>query len=283
MSLLNPFTWFAKKKKLKNDDEGDTSKSATPKYKIVLLEGLGKQARIVRKFEAERFIDEDDHVVYLRNVKLKFFEIFPEDERSAIDLTIPEIDKKLQEIQKLLKSKKLMDEKKLNPKNLEYDQMRYSAQKRALSYGSDASYILFDESSAPTFYYLRKGSTFYPTKWDLDTSTVYAASDNKKKKSTIALRNKENKYKTKRFVETATLILLLIVVVIAAVEVWGAAKMFGSYDDSEIAKIKRACVEDVIAASDKLEQSANSIAKITDKIEAQITKPDVVIAGIAPK
>lgn len=276
--------WFFKKKqKLKADDEGDTSKAATPKYKIVVLESLGKQTREVRRFNAERFIDETDNVVYLRNEKLKFFEIFPEDEPQKIDLSIDEIDKKLEEIQDYLKSPKKMKDKGLNPKNLEYDQMKFGAQKRALSYGTDASYISFDQQSSPTFYFLRKGSTFYPFKWDTDTSTVYAASDNKKKKSTIALRNKENKYKTKKFVETSTLIFLLIVIVVGLVEIWGAAKLFKSYDESEIAAIKRACVEDVVVASEKMEQSANAISRITDKIENQINKPDVVIEGIAPK
>ena len=278
--MINP---FKKKNKLKKDDEGDTSKASTPKYKIVLLESLGKQTREVRRFDAQRFIDETDNVVYLRNEKLKFFEIFPEDEPQKIDLTTEEIDRKLEEIQKLLKSPKVLKEKGLNPKNLEYDQMKFGAQKRALSYGTDASYISFDQFSAPTFYFLRKGSTFYPFKWDTDTSTVYAASDNKKKKSTIALRNKEHKYKTKKFVETSTLIFLLIVLVVGLVEIWGATKMFKSYDDSEIAAIKRACVEDVVIASEAIEKSAKSVSSITDKIAAQINKPDVVIAGITPK
>ncbi len=275
--------FFKKKNKIKADDEGDTSKVSTPKYKIVVLESLGKQTREVRRFSAERFIDETDNVVYLRHEKFKFFEIFPEDEPKKIDLSTEEIDKKLEEIQRLLKSPKTMKEKGLNPKNLEYDQMKFGAWKRALTYGTDASYISFDQQSSPTFYFLRKGSTFYPFKWDTDTSTVYAASDNKKKKSTIALRNKENKYKTKKFVETSTLIFLLIVIVVGLVEIWGAAKLFKSYDESEIAAIKRACVEDVVVASEKMEQSANAISRITAKIESQINKPDIVIEGIVPK
>ncbi len=289
-------SWFKKKEEKKveepidiqdsNFGREDTSKKTTKssaKYKVIIKESLGKTTRTVRTIEAERFIDEDDNVVYLRNVKEKFFEVFPEDQKDIIQLTDEELHKKIEEIKALLRKPKVIKDKELNPHNLKGDLLKYQAQKRSLKYGDDASYVSWDEHGKPEFYYLRKGSTFFPMKWDVDTSTIYTASDNKKKKSVLLLRNKENKYATKKFVEITTIVFLIILVVVGIVEIWGAAKMFSSYDESEIAAIKRACLNDMLETSKAIQVTAENVEKISTKIEGKFNTPDIIIDGILPK
>lgn len=276
--------WLIYKQQKKKRQEKDKSKVASPKYKVVLRERLSKGAiRTITDIEAERWIDKEDRVVYLRNVKAEFFEIMPSDENNLVRLSDEELDKKIEEINRLIKSPKERIKKKINIRNLEVDLMKWSAQKRSHQYSANSSYISLASDGMPEIYYLRDGSTFFPFKWDPDTSTVYTASDNKKKKATISLKNKEDKYRTKKFIETSTLILLLLVTVVAFIEVWGAYKMFNSYDDSEIAAAKRACLVNTIEASQAIENSAKNVQTITDKIAAKITQPDVVIAGIQPR
>lgn len=288
--------WFKKKEDKKVEepidiqdsnfgkDEGNTKTTkSSAKYKVIIKESLGKTTRTVRTIEAERFIDEDDNVVYLRSVKDKFLEVFPEDHTDLIQLTSDELTKKIVEIKELLRKPKLIRENEINPANLKADLLKFEAQKRSLLYGKDASYVSWDENGKPEFYYLRKGSTFFPLKWDVDTSTIYTASDNKKKKSVLLLRNKENKYATKKFVEITTIVFLIILVVVGIVEIWGAAKMFSSYDASEIAAIKRACVNDMLETSKAIQVSAENVAKITTSIEGKFNTPDIIIEGIAPK
>lgn len=288
--------WFKKKEEKKveepidiqdsnfgKENTGTKTTKSSAKYKVIIKESLGKTTRTVRTIEAERFIDEDDNVVYLRSVKDKFFEVFPEDHKDIIQLTDEELSKKIVEIKDLLRKPKLMREKEINPHNLKSDLLKFQAQKRSLEYGDDASYVSWDEQGRPEFYYLRKGSTFFPMKWDVDTSTIYTASDNKKKKSVLLLRNKENKYATKKFVEITTIVFLIILVVVGIVEIWGAAKMFSSYDDSEIAALKRACVNDMLETSKAIQVSAENVARITTSIEGKFNTPDIIIDGIAPK
>ena len=287
---------FSKKKKEEPKEEIDITDSnfgkeegnkknakSSAKYKVIIKESLGGITRTVREIEAERFIDEDDNVVYLRSLRDKFLEIFPEDQENPLQLTAEELDKKITEIRELLRLDKEMKTKDINPNNLESDLRKFEAQKRSLKYGLDASYVSFDAAGRPEFYYLRKGSTFHPFKWDTDTSTVYTASDNKKKKSVIALRNKESKYASKKFVEITTIVFLIILVIVGIVEIWGAAKMFSSYDASEIAEIKRACIQDTLETTLAIRAAANDVHRITAKIDEGINTNNIIIEGILPK
>ena len=67
-------------KKLRKQAEKDAKKQETNKaeYKVVLVEKLGGTVRVIKSFYAQRYIDLEDHVVYLKNDKLKFMEIFPQ-------------------------------------------------------------------------------------------------------------------------------------------------------------------------------------------------------------
>lgn len=266
----------------KSKNESKTTKSSA-KYSVVIKESLGSITRTVKVISAERFIDEDDHVVYLRNTKAKFLEVFPEDHTDLIKLTEEELTLKVTEIRALLRNTKKMKEKDINPHNLEFDLMKYEAKKRSLKYGQDDSYVSFDTNGRPEFFYLRKGSTFFPFKWDTDTSTIYTASDNKKKKSILAIRNKENKYRPKKLIELGTVIFLIVNICLAAVLIWGFNKQFKSYDESEIAAIKRACVDQEIEAVLAIKNAAQNVEAITKKIEGGITSPNIIIDGILPR
>ena len=132
--------WFKKKENKKVEDpidiqdsnfgkdegNGKTTKSSA-KYKVIIKESLGKTTRTVRTIEAERFIDEDDNVVYLRSVKDKFFEVFPEDHTDLIQLTNEELSQKIKEIKELLRKPKLIREKEINPHNLTSDLLKFSS------------------------------------------------------------------------------------------------------------------------------------------------------------
>lgn len=266
----------------KEDSKSKQVKSSA-KYSVVIKESLGSITRTVKTIEAERFIDEDDHVVYLRSTKDNFLEVFPEDHVDFINLDDATLVRKMEEIKELLKNPKRMKEKDINPHNLEFDLMKYGAKRRSLKYGREDSYVSFDSKGKPEFYYLRKGSTFFPFKWDTDTSTIYTASDNKKKKSILAIRNKESKYRPKKLIEVGTVVFLIINIVLAAVLIWGFNKQFKTYDESEIAAIKRACVDQEIQSAQAIRAAAQSVQAITKEIEGGISKPNIILDGLLPK
>lgn len=276
-------TAFGRESLSEEDGKSDKKTKSSAKYSVVIKESLGSITRTVKTIEAERFIDQDDHVVYLRNVKENFLEIFPEDHVDMIQLTDKELEQKMTEIKELLRQTKKMKEKDINPHNLEFDLMKYGAKRRSLKYGKEDSYVSFDSKGRPEFFYLRKGSTFFPFKWDTDTSTIYTASDNKKKKSILSIRNKEDKYKPKRLIELGTVIFLIINIVLAAVLIWGFNKQFKTYDESEIAAIKRACVDQEIATVRAIKEAAESVERITAKIDGGISSPNIIIDGLLPR
>ena len=67
-----------KKQDKKKEDDNSNNEVNKAEYEIVLLEKLGGTVREITKFDASRFRDDEDHVVYLKNDKKKFLEIFPQ-------------------------------------------------------------------------------------------------------------------------------------------------------------------------------------------------------------
>ncbi len=268
----------------KNKDENDKAEVKNASYEIVLKEKLGSTTRNVRKpFMAERWIDEDDHVVYLRNVKLNFFEIFPDDMQDFTSYTEDEVDKRLTVVKKQLKNEREQDNPEINDRNLEFEILKLQAKRRSFKFSKNSAYLTFGTNGQPQFYFMRQGSTVHPFKWDVDTSTVYTPSDNKKKKAAISLRNKQNKYRKEQFVQVSTIILLIVAVALIGINLWGSYKLWSAYDDSEIAAIKRACMDDLLVASNQIEQSAANVNAITKLIKQDLNKPQTVISGVQPR
>ncbi len=176
--------------KKKKEDEKKTDKASKAEYKIVIKEKFGNATSTLRTIKAERYIDAEDYVVYLRNEQEKFMELFPQDENDLEQLDKTTIKAQLTKARTELKKEKLNDTEGINDSNLEFTIMKCEAKLRAMNFGKDDPYITIDEVGVKVFYFLREGSTFHPFKWDTDTRTIYTASDNKKKKAGIARKNK---------------------------------------------------------------------------------------------
>lgn len=265
----------------KVDKKKDKIKAAT--YKVVLKEKLGSNTRTIKTIDAVRFVDPDDHVVYLQNAKSNFFEIFPEDMNQFVTYSEKEVTEKLEATRRALKKERESDNPDINDKNLEFDILKYEAIRRSFKFDKSASYVTFDEGGKPTFYFLRHGSTFYPFKWDPETKTIYTPSDNKKKKAAIALRNKRSKYKLDSAIQTSSLFFLAIAVIAFLAGAFMVFKSYDKYSENEINLVKVACLQGMAQSNAELKQSASNIAKITSDLNAQLNKPQTVIEGVQPR
>lgn len=288
MKILN---WFKKKKEKKIENPADFSgendkEFNKAKYKIVLLEKLGGTVREIINFEAERWVDSLDHVVYLRNEKKKFLEIFPQQIQDFKNYDETEVDSLLQTNINKLKRERKNDSDEVNDKDIEYEILKLRAKKRSFKFNKTSSYLSFDEKGKPTFYFLREGSTFFPFKWDTDTGTIFVPSDNRKKSASIALRNKEQKYNTQKIIAGVQILLLVIQIVALLGTSWAYLKvnnqskdLFKTYDESQIAAANRACLENTNAITESVEKNAKVVESLYDKLQKELNKPQTVIQG----
>lgn len=91
--------WFSKKEK--EDNRKEKSEVTKAEYQIVLLEKLGGTVREITRFDAARFRDDVDHVVYLKNDKKKFLEIFPQQVNDFKNYSEKEVDNLIVRYQRL--------------------------------------------------------------------------------------------------------------------------------------------------------------------------------------
>jgi len=278
------------KKKQKEASEDSNKEVNKAEYKIVLVEKLGGTVRTIKSFFASRFNDEDDNVVYLKNDKLKFIEIFPQQITDFKNYTEEEVNKLLKKYTDILQKERDVDSDAINDKDIEYEILKLKAKKRSFKFDENASYLSFDENSRPTFYFLREGSTFHPLKWDTDTKTIFTPSDNRKKSASLSLRNKQNKYNTKKLLDGASIILLIVGFIMAAGGGYFMFKAnaannaaFDSYDKSEIAAAQRACLESINQVAGSVALTAEEVEKISTNVEENINKPQTVINGVIPE
>ena len=278
--------WFKQKvEKEKDVNENDTDFNKA-KYKIVLHEKLGGTVREITDFEAFRWIDAEDNVVYLKNDKKKFLEIFPQQMQDFKNYTREEVDDLLDRYSDKLKRERKNDSDEVNDKDIEYEILKLKAKQRSFINKLDASYLSFDKKGKPTFNFLREGSTFFPFKWDTDTNTIFVPSDNRKKSASIALRNKEAKYNTQKIVAGMMVLLLVIQLVALVATGWGYLKitnmekeLFIAYDESAIAAAKRACLEDVGAVSKVVKDNALEVNSIVESVKDELNKPQTIVQG----
>ena len=251
-------------------------------YNIVLLEKLGGTVRIIRTFDAHRFRDDEDHVVYLKNDKQKFLEIFPQQINDFKNYSEKEVTRLIDKYQKQLEEERKEDSQ-INDKNIEYELLKLKAKERSFKFDDKASYLSFDETSRPTFFLLREGSNFFPFKWDTDTKTIFVPSDNRKKSASLALRNKQNKYNIKKMLDGLSIILIIVGFAMSAGGAYLLFKgnsaydtAFEQYDQSEIAAAQRLCLESI-------GQVAADVGKISSSVEKELNKPQTIIEGIIPE
>jgi hypothetical protein len=283
---------FKKKDKLKKQAKDKEEKSEVNKadFSIVIFDKLGGTVREITRFDAARFRDDLDHVVYLKNDKKKFLEIFPQDVNDFKHYTEKEVDTLIAKNQDLLEQERKNDSENVNDKNIEFELLKLHAKKRSFKFSENSSNLSFDSKGKPTFYYLREGSTFFPFKWDTETKNIFVPSDNRKKSASIALRNKESKYDTTKLVTGAAVLLIIIGIIFAAgggyfmMKAKGAySEAFADYEASNIAAIQTGCLQNINEVSNSLTNSANNIEKITKTIEDDLNKPQTVINGVIPE
>lgn len=269
-------------------DKKEKNEVNKAEYKIVLFEKLGGTARIIKTFDAHRFRDDEDHVVYLKNDSSKFLEIFPQQVNDFKNYTEKEVDSLIKKYQDQLESERELDSD-VNDKNVEYELLKLKAKKRSFKFSEDASYLCFDDNSRPTFYFLREGSNFFPFKWDTETKTIFVPSDNRKKSASLALRNKQNKYNTKKILDGLSILLIIVGFVMALGGTYLLFKgngaydaAFAKYDQSEIAAAQRACLEDISKVSAVISETATHVEQISENVEDKTVK-DTIIEGIIPE
>lgn len=265
-----------RKKKSKEDVYDEGKKTNAAQYNIHIYEGLGKTPRKIKTFVAERWVDDDDKIPYLRyqdprNKGDIWLEVFPEKVKDFVNKDKQTLQKELKELEKKLEDEKNKDEPEVNFKDIQYEIMKIHAQLRTFNFSPDASYVSLDENNKPEFFYKREGSTYHPFKWDMDTSTIYTPSDNKKKSSTIALRNKENKYNTTPLSYKVLSMIFLAITMIAALGFgYLSYKSVNQYSDSEIQAAKEQCLQNYAGVVSQTEKQASTINKILSDFEGKL-------------
>ncbi len=275
--------------KKKNKEEEEKKKVNKAEYKIVILEKLGGTAREITDFDAYRFRDEEDDVVYLKSDKQKFLEIFPQQMQDFKNYTEKEVDELINKNQKILENERHRDTDTVNDKGVEFDLLKLKAKKRSFKFNPNSDYLSFKRGQ-PCFYFIREGSTFHPIKWDLDTKTIYTPSDNRKKSASLALRNKQNKYGGDKMINGLSLLLVIASFIMAcgggyflykSNETYSNA--FEDYEASEIAQANRLCLENAGKLNQEILKTGQIVSGIAEDVEADLNKPQTIISGVLPE
>lgn len=264
------------------------SKTAKADFKVVLWEDVGYSVREIKTFDAQRYLDEDK-VPFIYNESLNFMELYPQDMKDNVKLDEKEINKKLDLLiadLKKIRAKKIEDYKENEPntKDLEFEITKLQAKKRALKFDSSASYVSFDREGQVTFNFLRKGSTFFPFKWDTDTNFIHTAAEPVTKKAGILLRNKDNKYSPKKLIETTTLIMLIVVVVGSLANIFFGGWLWSKWDDSSLAEMEKKNIEIQTACSEMVLNNAKSLTGYFKEYQSMLNgTKNIQISGIIPE
>ena len=285
--MSNFFKNFFKKKpeQVKYEDDsvkvtGNTNKAM---YDVVIKEKFGKGTTTLKEIKAERFIDLDDHVVYLKNKKENFLELFPQDENDFEQLDKKEIEANLRKARTLYKKELEHDTEAINEKNVLFDIMKYEAKLRALKYDRDADYMTIGVNGMKRFYFMRQGSTFYPFKWDTDNKTIYVANENKKKKAGIARNNKAIKYnKFKNTIEGSIMLIMILNILFGLGNGIIAYKFFSKFDESEIVKAQNFCIEKGAEWTAITERNAKATETILNNIKGRFDGRNIIMDTFIP-
>lgn len=262
-----------KNKDLNAYDKG--KKTSAAEYNIHIYEALGNTPRKIKTFTAKRWVDEDDLIPYLyykdEKNKVEWLEVFPEKVKDFVKESKQDIEKKLEKKYKQLEEEKKKEVPEVNFKDIEYEIMKCQAKLRTFNYSHNTSYISLDENNVPEFFFKREGSTYHPFKWDLDTSTIYTPSDNKKKSATIALRNKETKYNSTPISHKILSMVFLGIALIAMLgSGWIMYKSVDSYSESEINQAISACMQNYNQIVSNTQEQSESISNIINNLEDRI-------------
>jgi len=286
---------FKNKKKNNKEEIGnedlDFKDVNKAKFQVIILDTIAGAPRYVTEFEAIRYRDDIDHVVYLKNDKKQFLEIFPEQITDFKNYTEGEVDKLIKETQINLRRERVRDSEEINDKDLETQLLKLQAKKRSFRFDINASYVCNWKGSKPTFFFLRKGSNFLPYKWDSKTTSIFVPSDNRKKSASIALRNKDTKYtKHKKLIEGGVILMLILgfCMMMGGGYSWYKAnqshkELLKAYDETEIAKATRRSLEVAALCADVSLKTNQKALDIVNKAEEKINEPKTIIEGLLPE
>lgn len=270
------------------DSDSKKKKGSDNQYKITIKERRGSGTKTIKTFDAERYLDQDDFVVYLYNKKSKFLELFPQQEQDFAEFNEEDLTSKLEELKQSLSDELHEDTEATNDNNLEFEIMTLEAKLRHIKYNNDdACYTTAGDDNKDEFIFLREGSTFHPYKWDSSTKTIYTPSDNKKKSAMMLLRNKEYKYsKFKDVIEGTTIFLLVLSFIFAAGGGWLYVKAYTMYDTSNIAESTRAsldvanqCAEIVLETAVETTKLAKESKGLVEALKDKIIVQETVITA----
>jgi len=280
---------FGKKKKKQEEEnqtllkpESSSSNISKNIFKVYLKEKVGNTYATFATFESQRWFEEDSEIPYLRNNKLGFLEILPEQEKDYLKINEVKLDKQIKETEDILSDiKDLNDPSEImrkhgNPHNWEYKLMTLKAKKNALKY-KDRVYMSFGQNGEKEYTFIRDGSNYIPQAIDNSTFTAFFPPDSKKKTFSFTHRNKQSKLGMGQKLMTAAQ---------AAAWIFGIIFLFAtgyfmfqahtSYTDSEIVKAKVAVVE-------AEERQLKNIERLYTILEEDLNKPTYVIDGVKPE
>jgi len=247
-------------------------------FKVILWEDVG-YLREIKSIQCERFVDEDK-TPFIENKDEKFSELYPKDEDELIKYDLKDLNLRLNKLIKdltAIRNKNIEEyrEDEPNTLDLEHEIKRLKAKIRGNKFSSKSSFAVLSKGQV-TYNFLRKGNTFYPFKWDADTTTIHTASEPVVKKAGILLRNKSNKYDLKRLLETSVVIMAVIFIIGTLVNIWFGAWLWSKYDDSNLAEIARNEAENNIKINDIF------ISILNNTNECIKNNPVQTIEGIVP-
>ena len=279
--------WFNTKNKESKEEKKKASNKA--EFRILIWTKVAGSRRLIRKFDAGRFVDEDK-VPFIYNEELKFMELYPQDvKKSTKKYNLAAIQKDIKDTEETLekiRDKKIEDYKEDEPntKDLEHKLLKLYAKVRYIDYTEeDNAYEYYDEEGRVCIDFLRKGNTMFPLKCDLDTNTIHTASEPVVKKAGILLRNKENKYLPKKLIETSTLILLAIVIVGTLANIFLGGWLYTKYDDSNLAASERISLDVANQCSQIVVSNARAVDTIANRlIDVIDNKTTTQIQGVQP-
>jgi hypothetical protein len=249
-----------KSKKKKQEEE-------KKEFKVVLWEDVG-YLREIKTIQCDRFVDEDK-TPFIENKDEKFAELYPKDEDELIKYDIKVLKANLKKKEDTLtdiRGKDIEDYKEDEPNtlDLEHEIKRLKAKIRGNKFSNKSSFAVLSKGQV-TYNFLRKGNTFYPFKWDAETTTIHTASEPVVKKAGILLRNKNNKYDLKRLLETSVVIMAIIFIVGTLVNIWFGGWLWSKYDDSNLGELARNEAENNKKINDILTDVLNNTNECIEK------------------
>ncbi len=274
---------FDEKKKIKEE------KKNYP-YRVYLKDITGSSTKKLLPFGVERWIDENDGTVWLRNSTNNFKEREPVDSDEFKMYEIKELDKNIKILEKKL-AKEMKEDTSENIKNIQYELMLYKNFKRSLELQGKGSYMNIDSDGVPYFVFRRKGAFKFPEFDNVELDTIYTPSQTKIKKASELLDIKKEKYsKFQKQLTTASMVFFIINILFGGGLVYWSFALNGMADDSAVQQLQNRVDEAGLYCAELYGQAGVNFVKaseyavnITESLSEELHAPPIVLEGIQPE